>query len=94
MDKQISTILREVKDATGWTEARIAQELVTSQPTVNRILNGQDECTVRVLRAIEALHARVSAAPHNPPAAGPEVEPDRPRRNPPSPEKMLTLRTE
>jgi DNA-binding transcriptional regulator YdaS (Cro superfamily) len=29
-----------------------------------------------------------------PPIAGPEVEPDRPRRNPPSPEKMLTVHAE
>lgn len=59
MDKQISTLLREVKEVTGWSEPRIAEEIGTSQPTVNRILNGQDECKTRTLRAIEALHSRV-----------------------------------
>lgn len=61
MDKQISTLLREVKEATGWTEPQIAEEIGTSQPTVNRILNGQDECKNKTLRAIEALHSRVAA---------------------------------
>lgn len=34
---------------------------------------------------------RASAASPPRSAPGPEVEPERPRRNPPSPEKMLTL---
>ena len=49
-------MLREIKDATGWSEPRIAQELGTSQPTVNRILNGQGDCKGRTLRAITELH--------------------------------------
>ena len=56
MDKTISILLREIKDATKWSEPKIAEELGTSQPTVNRILNGQEDCKGRTLRAITALH--------------------------------------
>ena len=56
MDTKISTLLREIKDATGWSEPKIAAELGTSQPTVNRILNGQDECKASTFRAINDLH--------------------------------------
>jgi transcriptional regulator with XRE-family HTH domain len=59
MDKTISTLLREIKEASHWSEPRIASEIGTSQPTVNRILNGQVECKGRTLRAITALHATV-----------------------------------
>jgi AraC-like DNA-binding protein len=58
MDKDICTLLREIKAATNWSETRIASELHTSQPTVNRILNGQAECKGSTLRAITDLHAR------------------------------------
>lgn len=58
MDKNISTLLGEVKAATKWSEHRLAEELGTSQPTVNRILNGQDECKGSTFRAITDLHAR------------------------------------
>ena len=58
MDKDISTLLREIKAATGWSETRIAVELHTSQPTVNRILNGQPECLGRTLNAIQELHKK------------------------------------
>lgn len=56
MDKTISTLLREIKDATAWSEPRIAKELGTSQPTVNRILNGQTECMGSTYSAISELH--------------------------------------
>ena len=59
MDKPSSTLLREIKTATGWSEPRIALEIGTSQPTVNRILNGQDDCKVSTWRAIVELHKRV-----------------------------------
>ena len=62
MEKDISTLLREVKDGTGWGEQRIAQELGTSQPTVNRILNGQGDCKGSTLRSIQDLHRRVCVA--------------------------------
>lgn len=56
MDKDISTLLREIKEATSWSEPRIAAEIGTSQPTVNRILNGQTDCMGKTQKAIEALH--------------------------------------
>ena len=56
MDKNISTLLREIKDASSWSEPRIASEIGTSQPTVNRILNGQNDCKGKTLQAIHALH--------------------------------------
>ena len=62
MDKDIATLLREIKSATDWSEPRIASELGTSQPTVNRILNGQPDCKGATLRAIVDLHARVCLA--------------------------------
>jgi hypothetical protein len=61
MDKDISTLLQEIKAATSWSEPRMAAELSISQPTVNRILNGQQECKLATLRAIEAVHARTCA---------------------------------
>jgi transcriptional regulator with XRE-family HTH domain len=68
MENDISTLLREIKDATGWTEMRIATALGATQPTVNRILNGQVECKIATFHAIRALHART--CPH-PRASGP-----------------------
>jgi predicted transcriptional regulator len=59
MDKDIGTLLREIKSVTGWSEPRIAQKLGTSQPTVNRILNGQVDCKGSTLRAITELHTSV-----------------------------------
>lgn len=56
MDKNISTLLREIKAATGWSEPVIAGKLNTSQPTVNRILNGQADCKGTTYRAIIELH--------------------------------------
>jgi len=61
MDKDIATLLREVKSATDWSEPRIAAELGTSQPTVNRILNGQRDCKGATLLAIVDLHGKVCA---------------------------------
>ena len=53
----ISTLLREIKAATALTEAQLAAELSTTQPTVNRILNGQSGCKIAMYRAIIAMHA-------------------------------------
>jgi transcriptional regulator with XRE-family HTH domain len=64
MDKDPSTLLKEIKSATGWSEPRIATELGTSQPTVNRILRGQPDCKVKTFRAITALHARAVEGPN------------------------------
>lgn len=60
MDKDISTLLREIRAATDWSEPKLAEEIGVSQPTVNRILNGQVDCRASTLRAIEALHGRVA----------------------------------
>jgi transcriptional regulator with XRE-family HTH domain len=59
MDKDISTLLQEIKAATSWSEPRIADELGTSQPTVNRILNGQEDCKGSTFKAIQDLHKKV-----------------------------------
>ncbi|RSZ56137.1 helix-turn-helix transcriptional regulator [Massilia atriviolacea] len=56
MEKNISTLLMEIKAQQGWTQTRLAVELGTTQPTVNRILNGQDDCKVTTFKAICALH--------------------------------------
>lgn len=68
MDNYISTLLKEIKADTGWSEARIGTEIGTSQPTINRILNGQADCQGRTWRAIQALHKRLvkSKAPGKP----------------------------
>jgi predicted transcriptional regulator len=59
MDKDICTLLKEIKAKTGWSEPRIALEIKVSQPTVNRILNGQDDCKGSTFRAIIDLHAQL-----------------------------------
>lgn len=59
MDKTISNLLQEIKAETGWGEIRLAKELGTSQPTVNRILHGQADCMGSTFSAINRLHARV-----------------------------------
>ena len=63
MDKDPSTLLKELKSATAWSETRLAAELKTSQPTVNRILNGQARCLSTTLAAIVGLHAQHCEAP-------------------------------
>ena len=63
MDKDPSTLLREVKSATTWSETRLATELKTSQPTVNRILNGQTRCLSTTWEAIRELHAQHCEGP-------------------------------
>lgn len=65
MDKDISTLLKEIKAATGWSEPRLATELGTAQSTVNRILNGQQDCKVSTYRAITALHKRCTEGAEN-----------------------------
>jgi transcriptional regulator with XRE-family HTH domain len=57
MEKNISTLLMEIKTQHGWTQTRLAVELGTTQATVNRILNGQDDCRIATFKAICALHA-------------------------------------
>lgn len=61
-------LLKEIKDVTRLGEIGLAKRLHVSQPTVNRILNGQMVCSSKTLLAILSLHAEVttspSAAPH------------------------------
>jgi transcriptional regulator with XRE-family HTH domain len=57
MEKDISTLLQEIKEASGWTEMRIARALGSTQPTVSRILHGQADCKIATFHAIRALHA-------------------------------------
>jgi predicted transcriptional regulator len=83
MDKDIATLLREIKSTTDWSEPRIAAELGTSQPTVNRILNGQPDCKGATLRAIVDLHARVCMSDESPARRATDPKPD-PDAEPPS----------
>jgi hypothetical protein len=80
MDKDITTLLKEIKAKTGWSELRIRDELgiSISQPTVNRILNGQEDCKGSTDRAIRALHQRVFLRA----AAQPSESPALPHTNP------------
>lgn len=62
MDKDISTLLGEIKTTSGWTESRIAEAIGTSQPTVHRILKGQSECKANTYRRILDLYRAVHPA--------------------------------
>lgn len=75
MNPDISLILAEIKARTKWSEVRIANEVGTSQPTINRLLNGQQECRVRTWHAIVELGKRVIEDP----AAAEPSSPDPPR---------------
>jgi plasmid maintenance system antidote protein VapI len=54
-------MLAEIKAATNMVETDLATRIGISQPTVNRILNGQPNCTWKVLIAIRRIHAEVMA---------------------------------
>jgi len=54
-------LLVEIKAATKLGEIGLAKRLGISQPTVNRILNGQANCSSKALLAIQRVHAEVSA---------------------------------
>lgn len=57
--KSASEMLLEVRAATKFTQKELALGLSVSQPTVNRILNGQADCKGTTLHAIIALYRRV-----------------------------------
>lgn len=59
MEKNISMMLQEIKAAKRCSQPTLARELGTSQPTVNRILNGQTECQSGLFARITALHSKV-----------------------------------
>ncbi|PRD90453.1 hypothetical protein C6P76_04100 [Burkholderia multivorans] len=52
-------LLAEIKQATKEGEIALAKRLGISQPTVNRLLNGQVDCSSRTLRAIQRVHAEI-----------------------------------
>ncbi len=52
-------MLKEIKSALGLGEIALAEKLGTSQPTVNRILNGQPDCKGTTLQAIVRLYEQV-----------------------------------
>lgn len=62
MKKHIPTLLAEIRTATSWTEKQLAAEIGVSQPTVNRILHGQERYRADTYCAVIALHeAKCSA---------------------------------
>lgn len=56
MKKHLPTLLAEVRAATKWSQVRLAIELGVTQPTVNRILNGQAKYKADTYCAVVALH--------------------------------------
>lgn len=75
MDSQTpGAMLSEIKAFTGMSEVALAKELKVSQPTVNRLLNGQDGCSSGTLMSIIRMHGdlkagKLTAAPTEQPAA-------------------------
>ena len=61
MNKNIAELLNEIFVETGWSQPRLAVEVGTSQPTINRILNGQVNCRASTYLAIVKVHAVVVA---------------------------------
>ncbi|CAN7303550.1 helix-turn-helix transcriptional regulator [Cupriavidus necator] len=59
MDKTHQAKLVEIKARTSLSEVALAQRLGVSQPTVNRIRNGQGDCKGSTLIAIDQLYAEV-----------------------------------
>lgn len=54
-------MLSEIKTFTGMSEVALAKELKVSQPTVNRVLKSQDNCSGVTLMAILRLHGEMKA---------------------------------
>ncbi|CAG9177647.1 helix-turn-helix domain-containing protein [Cupriavidus pampae] len=63
MDKTHQVKLAELKAHTGMSEVALSRHLQISQPTVNRILNGQGDCKGSTLVAIDRMHAEVFGRP-------------------------------
>lgn len=61
MDLRTPTeLLVEIKQATNEGEIALAKRLGISQPTVNRILRGQSNCSSKALLAIQRVHTEVT----------------------------------
>lgn len=54
-------LLVEIKSVTKEGEIALSKRLGISQPTVNRILRGQANCSSKALLAIQRVHAEVTA---------------------------------
>jgi transcriptional regulator with XRE-family HTH domain len=70
MDKNISAQLKAIKVAKKWTEVQLGAEIGASQPTVNRILNGQTGCRITTYQAIERIYRALDAPGAEPGHAG------------------------
>src|SRR5450830_742898 len=66
--ENITSLLREIKTRSRMSEKQIAARLGVSQPTVNRMLRGQDRCLSTTLIGIQNLHREISTQSEN---AGP-----------------------
>jgi len=60
-DFGLSEKLRSLAADFGLSEAKIADEVGTSQGSINRIKHGRQPCRYEVGKRIEALHARMQA---------------------------------
>ena len=63
MDKTHQVKLAELKAHTGMSEVALSRRLQISQPTVNRILNGQGDCKGSTLVAIDRMYVEVFGRP-------------------------------
>lgn len=70
MEKNICTLLKEIKIEMACGENKLAKEIGASQATVNRILNGQTECLSSTYQSIFSLHKKIFGRPVN------KLEPD------------------
>lgn len=61
MENNIYLMVSEIRTSTRWPESRIAKKLGVSQPTVNRILNGQENCKASTFQAIAGLYSNVKS---------------------------------
>jgi len=97
--------ISQIRAQLGVTQQAMAHALGMSQGNVSFYENGQTmppsvadklikyASTFGLTLTYDLIYGEFgSDPPATPSIPGPEVEPDRPRRNPPSPEKMLTVR--
>ena len=69
MDTRSPTeLLTEIRQITKEPETALSKRIGISQPTVNRVLRGQD-CSLKSLRAIQRIHAEVVIGAAEQPAA-------------------------
>jgi putative transcriptional regulator len=92
----------QIRAQLGITQSAMADALGMSQGNISNYENGQTippavadklikyAATYGVELTYDLIYGQVGT--RSPPTADPRQAPDRPRRNPPSPEKMLTLR--